>query len=341
MRYDGFLPSGAAAVSPALRWDHPQFHLDVRGTYLRFESGSRNLQGLITGSVLTPATGAWRGELGITTGASSYADYASFWHALGEARLLRVAPERGTWLGASAGRTSFGNAPRPAVIAALGGWTRVSWIALVASASHSWVGDTSYTDLVSTARGRRGWMSLQGSVGARLWSRGGGHGVYGEGSGTVELNDWAAIVLSGGRYPTDPVRGSISGRYVTAAIRLQAWRPAPKPVALPDPPPRASASAGGSTEALRLEVLPRGQGAVQLTVHAPGANLVEIAGDFTDWQPVALGRLASGAWGVALQIASGVHRANVRVDGGKWTVPAGTTQTMDDYGGEVGMFVVP
>jgi hypothetical protein len=336
VRYDGFLPSGAVAVSPSLKWDRPQVHLGFRGTYLRFESGSRSLQGLITGSVLTPPALGWRGELGVTGGASSYADFASFWHSVGEARLLRVSSQRGAWLGVSAGRTSFGTAPRPIAVAALAAWGRASWITLVASATHSWVGDTAYTDVESTARGRRGPFLLEGSLGARLWSRGGGHGVYGEGNAAYDISERAAIVVSGGRYPTDPLRGSISGRYVTVAVRLRGWRPSRTArVARPDSNPASS------TAVLRLEVLRQRNGAVQLTLRAPRANRVEIAGDFTDWQPVALTRLASGAWGVALKIPSGAHRIDVRVDGGGWLVPAGTTRMMDDYDGEVGMFVVP
>ena len=31
----------------------------------------------------------------------------------------------------------------------------------------------------------------------------------------------------------------------------------------------------------------------------------------------------------------------VRIDGGTWTVPAGTTRTADEFGGEVGIVAVP
>jgi hypothetical protein len=42
-----------------------------------------------------------------------------------------------------------------------------------------------------------------------------------------------------------------------------------------------------------------------------------------------------------LRIPSGVHRVNVRVDGGRWTAPAGTTRVTDEFGSEVGMVAVP
>src|SRR5438034_1112360 len=86
VRYDGFLPSGAAAVTPALRWDRPAGTVTASGTYLRFESGHRSLQGLLAGSLFTPPTPRpWRGELAVSAGASRYVDFASFWHARAEA----------------------------------------------------------------------------------------------------------------------------------------------------------------------------------------------------------------------------------------------------------------
>jgi len=68
---------------------------------------------------------------------------------------------------------------------------------------------------------------------------------------------------------------------------------------------------------------------------------VEVAGDFTDWQPVALRRAGEDMWESVLRIPSGVHRVNVRIDGGSWTAPAGTARAEDEFGGEVGIVAVP
>ena len=46
-------------------------------------------------------------------------------------------------------------------------------------------------------------------------------------------------------------------------------------------------------------------------------------------------------WEVVLPLTSGVHHLDIRIDGAAWIVPAGTTRAPDDYGGEVGIFVVP
>jgi hypothetical protein len=68
---------------------------------------------------------------------------------------------------------------------------------------------------------------------------------------------------------------------------------------------------------------------------------VEIAGDFTDWQPMSLAPARQGGWEIVLRIPPGVHQINVRIDGGPWMVPGGTTRLVGDYDDEVGSFVVP
>lgn len=328
-------------MTPALRLDRPQLHIGLRGTYLRFESGNHSLQGLFNGSFLTSTTSPWRAQLGLSGGSSSYADFASFWHALGEAQLQHMGRGRGVWIGANGGRTSFGKEPRPLAIAALGAWGRRSWISFAGSAAHTWVGDTSYTDIETTARGRRGRWVLQGLVGARLWSRGAGRGVYGEGGATLELNERAAIVVAAGRYPTDPVRGSISGRYLTAGVRLHAWRPRTRGMREPAIHVGSGSTDAGSTAELRLEARRQENGLVHLTVHAPAASTVEIAGDFTDWQPLLLSRVGLGDWHVAVRVETGPHRVDIRVNGGPWRAPEGATRLRDDYDGEVGIVLIP
>ena len=78
-----------------------------------------------------------------------------------------------------------------------------------------------------------------------------------------------------------------------------------------------------------------------LVVQAAGATRVELAADFTDWQPLALTKRADGMWEAVLQIPSGVHRVNVRIDGAAWIAPAGITRAADEYGSEVGILAVP
>jgi len=345
VRYDGFLPSAAASVSPAVRWEQPTGTLTARGTYLRFESGHLSLQGLLAGSLLVrPPVRGWRGELGASLGASRYLDFASFWHATADARLHVLGADRGVWIGGTGGRTSFGSAARPVAVAAIGAWARRSHVMLAASATRSFVGDTAYSDLVSTAHTLRGALAFDASVGARFASRGGGRGVFGEASATLALGERTALFLSGGRYPTDPVSGSVAGRYVSGGVRLRLANPAPlvSRNSAPTASPRRMPDDGDPVASVRLEVLPRPNGAVRVVLYTanPAAD-VELAGDFTDWQPRPLRRTADGMWETVLPIPSGTHRLNVRIDGGAWIVPAGLTRAADDFGDEVGIVAVP
>jgi len=342
VRYDGFLPSGAAAVTPAVRWNRPAGMLTASGTYLRFESGHRSLQALLAGSLLTPpGPRPWRGELAVSAGASRYIDFASFWHAVAEGRLHILGAERGAWISATAGRTSFGAAPRPVVTAGVGTWVRLPRLTLRLTTNHSQVGDTTYTDVESSARTAPGSVALEATLGTRVWSRGGGRGAYGEASAVIRVGGRTAVVFSGGRYATDAISGTIAGRYLTAALRLHTG--APRRLVIHDAAALAHRGADGGTAppAARLKVQSDRGGLVRLVVQAAGATRVELAADFTDWQPLALTKRADGMWEAVLQIASGLHRVNVRIDGAAWIAPAGITRAADEYGSEVGILAVP
>ena len=346
VRYDGFLTSFAASVSPTIRWEHPRGRgfVSGRATYLRFESGRHSLDASANGSWFTPLARHWRGELGLATGASDYAGIASFNHVEAEARLHLMDGDHGGWVGGTVGRSSFGGGPRPVVGVAMGMWLLRDDRTMFVSIDRSFIGDTVYTDLKSSARWRGSRIVLEGIVGARVWSRGGGRGIFGEGSATLNLGAQTALVLSAGRYPTDVVSGSIAGRYVSASVRLgtKSVRRLVSPTLHVNSP--ASGSDGSATAAeTRLEIQAHQDDDVQLMLYAPGATTVEISGDFTDWRPVALSRNPGNAdaWVATFRIAPGIHRINVRRDRGPWLAPAGTTRSADDYDGEVGVFLLP
>ena len=348
VEYDGFLPSGAASIAPSIRWDHPRGRgfFSARGTYLRFESGNRSLDFSARGSFFMPLARRWRGELGGGLGASDYASIARFSHGIVDGRIHLMDRDRGGWLSTSFGRSSFGDGPRPVAVIAMGVWLLRNDASIFASFDRSFVGDTAYSDLRSSTRLQRGGVQLDGTLGARMFSNGAGQGVYGEASLLVPLGRSTALIVAAGRYPTDVITGSIAGRYVSAGFRLgkTGFRPA-RPAERPQPgiPPHSSDESVAPSEA-RLEISGRsGDEPVRLTLHAPGAGAVEVSGDFTDWQPVQLQRSLTNrdAWEGSFRIARGLHRINVRRDGGTWMAPAGTTRSADDFGGEVGVFLLP
>lgn len=342
--YDGFLPSAAASISPALRFTDSTLSLAARGTWLGFESGNTSLQGLFAASWYTSQHGHVRGELSATAGTSAYLDFAQFAHALARARLHYVAGDQGAWIAGTFGRTVLGSDARPVAALALGAWRgdRDRNLSLALSATR--VGDTSYADAEATGLRKGRAFELEGSLGVRA-GRGGGHGVYGEANAVLYLSRKLGLTLAAGRYPTDPMRGSVSGRYGSVGLRVASFyaRRAPRtdPV-LPYSPAVSTAATTGTDGHLAAAAvaLEPAIGGPRLVVVAPMAVLVEIMGDFTDWQPVAL-RQVEGQWRLDRRLPSGLRRLNVRIDGGPWAVPTGATAIEDDFGQTVGMIVVP
>lgn len=341
VRYDGFLLSSAAAVTPTFEWYGRRAALNARGTFLRFESGNRSVQGSVVGSLFTRLAQNWRLEASATAGASSYADFASFWHLLGEFRVRRDTERGGIWMAATGGRTAFGQSEeaRPVFAASVTALQRHNSVFLLLSAGRAFVGDTQYSDIGMTARGQYHKIVLEMLIATRVWSEGAGHGVYGEASGSLPLSDRWSVVMSGGRYPSDPIRGNIAGRYVSAALRFRIQRPTR--VIAPLPVHQSGANGADPPPATLLTLTPQAPGYVKLVLQTPPATSVEIAGDFTDWRPIALAQNSEGSWEVVLQITAGIHQINMRRDGGPWTAPGGTTRLAGDYGDEVGTFVVP
>ena len=119
----------------------------------------------------------------------------------------------------------------------------------------------------------------------------------------------------------------------------RATLPAAPPAGRPD-----SGDSGAAPEATagpeRLVVVEAGGGAIRLELDLPGARSAEIMGDVTEWEPRPLRRRADGRWEATLTLAPGVHRLNLRTDGGPWRVPPMLTAVDDGFGGRVGLLVV-
>jgi hypothetical protein len=77
-----------------------------------------------------------------------------------------------------------------------------------------------------------------------------------------------------------------------------------------------------------------------IRIHVVDARSVEIMGDFTNWEPRPMTRNGA-AFESTMRVTSGTHRLMVRIDGGDWRPPANTPAVDDDFGGRVGLLVVP
>jgi hypothetical protein len=344
VEYDRFLPSAAFSLSPAVRIAGDRAAFAARGTWLRFESGNSSLQGLLAGSLLLPSSPRLVGEIGAELGGSRYDEYlgvANFFHLLGRARLVfqGTGGSSGS-IAATIGAAAFDTQGHAAMAIAAAYRLARRDLSFAVTGTGTAIGNVGYADVEAAVRhARPNGFEAAAVVSARAGDPGGDPGPYVEATLTFPLTWFAGIVLAGGRYAEDAVRGNIAGRYVTAALRVAApfrRRPTVR-VALPD-----DRSDYEATVAAALVEVRRGRGdACTVTFRVPGAASVEIMADFTDWLPRGLQRIEPDVWRVTLPIAPGRHHLNLRVNGGPWGVPAGTTPVADDFQGTVGAVVVP
>jgi hypothetical protein len=345
VEYEGFLTSGAATLTPALRFDAPDFSIGGQGSWTVFESGNQIFQATAAAAWLARLRERWRLELSGAAGTARYADEPAAGHVLARSRLHLFGERAGGWLGATTGASFDGSSETPVELSA-GAWSVRDGFAVVTTVTATWLGSDRHLDILGAARwtGRR--IELEVRAGARPWTDSEGEigeavsGVFGELSALVSLGSRVALALSGGSYPADPVRRVLAAKYVTAGLRLALFGPREMPlpviagaaIAALREPPRSEGEA-------RLEIALSGQPRT-FRLYVSGAAAVELMGDFTDWQTVPLKRVDTNLWEVRVPVSPGVHRLNIRIDGGPWLVPAGARAETGEFGDAVGVVVV-
>ncbi len=340
--YEGFLGSGAMFVSPTLRFDTPNTSLGASGNYVVFESGRHIVQGLAAGAWRVDLQNRLHGEVSGSAGLNVYDDNPGYGHLLGRGRLHITGKLSGAWVGGATGQSYEGSASSTPYEVEIGAWTVVENVALSGVATQTWNAGVEYLDVVGTLRWRDEHIEINGSLGLRTASDGGGEGVYGELRTRIPIWQSFSALISGGRYPSDHVRGAISANYVNVGLRLDAFRSAPPATPVPVRALFRELERPGAPDPgeARLTVPTSLNDLHTIRVEAPGAQEVEITADFTDWQPMTLRRNSSGDWEITLRITPGVHRVNVRLNGGSWIVPRGLRVEVGDFGGGVGILVV-
>ena len=334
VQYEGFLTSAAATLTPAVQYDARNLSLGGQASWTVFESGNQILQVNGAAGWLSPQRDSWRFELSGAAGVSRYAQQTAASHVLARSRLHFLQPRYGTWLSAATGATVDSSTFVPVEVA-VGVWTVREPLSLMASVTAVWIDTESQTDIAATARWTRGRMELEARAGVRDAIG------WGELAGSLPLTTQISFSISGGSYPTDRVRRVLGATYVAAGLRIGLNRA--ERMSLSTLPAELAAARrrtlnpGGAQP--RLEISAAGEDRV-LRIHAAGAASVEVMGDFTDWNPLRLTGAGNGIWEARLQLPAGVHRLNVRIDGGEWVVPAGVRAEADDFGTVVGVIVV-
>lgn len=145
---------------------------------------------------------------------------------------------------------------------------------------------------------------------------------FGSASVAYEFVRGVALDLSGGRYASNRLTGAAGGNYVSAGL---SW-----------------ALGGHASHALPV---PRDVGApvpgvTRLSIRAPDADRVEIAGDWDDWTPVPAMRADNGVWYADLRIPPGQYRYAFRINGHAWRVPDHAVAVDDGFGGKAAYVTV-
>ncbi|HET7188716.1 MAG TPA: glycogen-binding domain-containing protein [Gemmatimonadaceae bacterium] len=353
--YVRFPQDDDVVVGPSLRW-----------TVSR-ERERLSLSGSLTGLVaaegasgyadaashwLVPLTGGWRGEIGGEVGAllasatPSSSSYAS--SSIASLRILRPIERGGIWLRGSGNLSTREAGALWGRGVDVGGWWRRSGVQLLASVTREW----SVAQLF-TGPGREGFVGvvpvdyIEGNLAARMArdaatldvsaaarrDPGAEHLVESgfSATATVWRTPTQAFVLSAARQLPDFVRGAEASNSFTLGIRFN--EPSPVLALAMRTPPTVQVAA--------TEVDANGDSTRRtLRVRAPTAQSVEVRGDFTDWEPVAL-TLTGDVFIGSFVLSPGSHRLVLRVDGGDWRPAANTPAVDDDFGGRVGLLVVP
>lgn len=353
--YDDFPRSSVISVSPTVRVEGARTMVLARGAFSQFASGNTSIQAELAGSVVSPELFKVRGELFGTASATRYIRDLAATNLFGVGRLHAAGPTAGAWVGTGLGFVAQGTRlPVDVSLLDVGAWAREGSLTYTLTVQPTRVGATRYADAVAGARwqGSLGELAVSSGYRARANDSLPGVRAWGEASVTVWLNTRLAVVGGAGVFPFEPVQGLPGGRYASAGLRVAQRRPA-----VSDPTLRAELTLPYEVRRLHtgaradlFDVGDNDDGSRTLRLRVPGAHRVELMGDFTAWTPVPLTRLgapvggrdaaAVDVWAVTVVLSPGVHRVNVRVDGGAWQAPPGLSVMRDDFGGSVGLLVV-
>lgn len=339
--YEGGSGQSSFALTPGFQILRPWRALIGSATYARFPAGVWSAQGALSGSVYSAPLLGVRAEVAGFAGGTLHQDDSRSALYEADVRLHRFGGAAGGWVGGSAGRAWAGDRWRFIRAAELGGWMQAGPATVNLTFSPSAIGDSlRFLEGRGTLQVVTGPLDLVAQAGVRHWTRpaGASANAWAAVSAAWWVNAHVAVTAGGGGYPADYAQGLAGGRYVTAGIRVATGRIGRTRELGTDR--RLLPLPGERLPVVAAFEIHREKGLVSLRIRDTAGRSVEVMGDFTDWQPVALHDAGGGRWEIALPIAPGVHRFNVRVDGGRWGVPPGVTVVADEFNGSVGIVVV-
>jgi hypothetical protein len=355
---DDAVSGAVATLAPSFAFEAGALRLGATGAYSSGPSSRWNFQGSGTAALISPRVGplaleangnlgwTWHQQVqGVTTmegglrvwaypsattavwagGSLGTAYSLSLWRPLRRTQIgsaARLGPVR---LAVSLTSTAFDVATTPA-----SGPTTTAEADTLAAGGGGGVRRNMFTDGMISGRLTLAAFDLDVALGRRFSRT------------TPELTLWSAmlsrcltpglaLVAGAGRTATDPVTSLPGSRYVVLGMRVRFGAPSSRP---------RPAEEAARPDAGAFRIGPPAPGGRPIRLKAPGARVVELAGDFTDWLPVSLERRGEDEWVGRLPIAPGIHRVAMRVDGGEWRPPPGTRPVPTEFGPDVGEIVV-
>lgn len=288
---------------------------------------------------------SWQVEGGASGSAFALSEIGTAGNLAGWLRGRRAATRSlGLMTGASVGHTIRRSGDAPSVTFEAGAWTVTGPLRLEVTAARTRTEDSllmaasrvftvrpstwlDVDDIAVSATVARGPLELSAS---QRWRRG-LRGTATAQRAFVAAATWAVtpgvgLVVSAGRQLADPVRGAPDAQIATALLRFT--------FASSEEP------AGPPASALRVDQVDE-QRTLIVRIRAPLSARVEVAGSFSNWDPVPLVR-KGGYWEAQVRVAPGRYRVAYRVDGGAWRAPQGpSVARIREFGGEVALIVIP
>jgi len=344
MKYADSVAASGLSITPMLQLSWPRTIIRGTGTYAQLGAGHWSTQGLVSASVFSPAAQHLSGELSLSSGGSAHFDGTRTGQSLLALRGHFDRQNAGVWTGGAGGLMWDGFRWHPVGLGELGAWARARHVTFIGTATPSVADDTiRYVDTELDARYEGAYVTL-GVLGGFRNGRGIEIGSSSRAWGGAAMTIWPTahlgIVVSGGTYPVDLTQGFPGGQYLFINVRIGS-RPRTAS-SLPVSGPTDDLSSATSDRAgVTLSARQAAAGNWELRVQAPMASRVELNGDFTRWQPTPLVSTPGGAWTLTLPLASGTYQLNLRIDGGPWIVPRGLLEVTDEFGGRVGLLVIP
>ena len=344
LQQPGFSATNVLTGAGQFRIATPVSALFANGVGARTSDDRYTGQGVLTGSVYAAPAQRFRWEITGTGSAFGLSNAAPAFAWQGLFREHLTGSLGGAFVGIGTGQLTRSGIWRGIQVAQTGGYLRLDDLghdelsAALAYTSSGRTADTlgniRYADAVGFWTHRGGIVELSAGGGVRFNQEPhlGGQ-PWGSTDAALWLTERTALVLTAGRALADIARGIPSVRYLSLSVRI-GTKPGMAGTSL-HVRRGAPEDDGG-----RLEV--REEDSLRVvTIHLPVAAGVELMADFTDWNAMAMTRMANGDWRIEVAVAPGTHRVVIRVDGGAWTVPPNLTRVHDDFGGEVGILIVP